>query len=123
MARTLAGYLSSDPITVSHARDLELHNKPDIEWIEYLGRSPEDWMVFTGDGRIRKNRAEREAFRRANLRGVVLAPAYQKTPMGRCCGIVVSNWDELLAFTSKIDAPYLVEISIRLSARFKVLPL
>jgi len=77
----------------------------------------------TGDGRIRKNRAKREAYRRANLKGVVLAPAFQKTEMGRCCGIIVAKWDGLIDFTSKITAPYLVEASINLSPKFKILPL
>jgi hypothetical protein len=120
MARTLAGYSQSE---VFHARDLKLHNKPDIEWIEHLSATGDDWMIVTADGRIRKNKAEREAYRRANLKGVVLAPAYQKTEMGRCCGIMVAKWDDMIDFTSKISAPYLVELSINLTPKFKVLPL
>lgn len=123
MARTLAGYLDHTPNEVFHARDLGLNDKPDIEWIEHLSANAEDWLIFTGDGRIRKNAAEREAYRRARLKGVVLAPAYQKTPMGKCCGIIVAKWDELVDFTSKIAAPYLVEMSINLSPKMKVLPI
>lgn len=123
MARTLAGYLSNSSTEVCHARDLGLHNKPDTEWIEHLAATGEDWMVFTGDGRIRKNKAEREAYRRANLKGVVLAPAYQKTDMGRCCGMIVAKWDSLTDFTARIEAPYLVEVSINLTPKYKVLPL
>jgi hypothetical protein len=123
MVKTLAGYLSSSKIDVLHARDLGLHAKPDVEWMKYLSRSGDDWLIFTGDGRIRKNRAEREAYRRANLKGVVLAPAYQKTPMGRCCGIIVAKWDSLLDFTNRIEAPYLVELSINLSPKYKILPI
>lgn len=123
MARTLAGYLSETNVDVVHARDLGLHNKPDAEWIEHLSRTDDDWLIFTGDGRIRKNRAEREAYRRASLKGVVLAPAYQKTPMCRCCGVIVAKWDGLLQFAESIQAPYLVELSINLSSKYKVLPL
>lgn len=122
MAQTLAGYLSK-VTTVLHARELGLHTKTDIEWIQHLHDTREEWLVVTGDGRIHRNRAEREAFRRAGLRGVVLNPAYQKTPMGRCCGMIVFKWDELIAFTNKIDPPFLVEMSINLSSRFKILPI
>lgn len=123
MARTLAGYLQDGPHSVFHARDLGLHNKPDIEWIKYLSESGDDWLVFTGDAKIRKNRAEREAYRRAGLKGVVLSPAYQKTDMARCCGMIVANWDDLVSFFARIAPPLLVELSINLSKRYRVLPL
>ena len=88
-----------------------------------LAATGDDWMVVTGDGRIRKNKAERESYRRAGLKGLILAPAYQKTAMGRNCGILVAKWDGLAEFTSKIRAPFLVEVSINLSSRYVVLPL
>ena len=122
-ARTLAGYLQATEHEVFHARDLGLDAKTDIEWIRHLETTGDDWLVFSGDGRIRKNRAEREAYRRAQLKGVILAPAYQKTDMGRCCGIIVARWDGLLGFVQHIQPPYLVELSINLSSKFRVLPL
>lgn len=123
MASTLSGYLLRTPHEVYHARDLGLHKKPDVEWIEHLSATGEDWLIISGDGRIRKNPAERTAYRRAKLKGVLLAPAYQKTPMGKCCGNIVARWDDVLDFTSKIAAPYLVELSINQSSKIKVLPL
>lgn len=121
MARTLAGYLSGLSVEVRHARDLGLHAKSDVEWIEHLASTGDDWLVVTGDGRIRKNKPEREAYHRAGLKGVVLAPAYQKSPMGRSCGMIVARWDDLIDFTSRIRAPYLVELSINLGSKFGVL--
>jgi hypothetical protein len=121
MARTLAGYLDHTAHQVFHARDLGFNNKPDIEWIEHLSATGEDWLIFTSDGRIRKNAAEREAYRRAKLKGVVLAPPFEKNQMGKCCGIIVAKWDDMVDFTSKIAAPYLVEMSISLSPKMKVL--
>lgn len=122
MSNTLAGYLGAVN-TVKHARDLNLHTKPDIEWIEYLHNTGKEWLVFTGDARIQKNKAEREAFRRAGLRGVVLNAAYQKTPMARCCGMIVAKWDDLADFTNRIEPPFLVEMSINLHPKFRLLPL
>jgi len=49
----------------------------DIEWITVLGKE-RGWIVISGDKRILKNRAEREAFRRARLVGFFLEPAVQK---------------------------------------------
>jgi hypothetical protein len=123
MARTLAGYLDGTSATVIHARDRDFHRLPDVEWIRLLSETGEEWLVVTGDGRLARNRAEREAFRRAGLRGVVLAPAYQKTPMARRCGVLVANWDNLQDFIARIDPPFLVEMKINLSSTFRVLPL
>ena len=72
MASTLGGYLLRTPHEVYHARDLGLHKKPDVEWIEHLSATGEDWLIISGDGRIRKNPAERTAYRRAKLKGVLL---------------------------------------------------
>jgi hypothetical protein len=123
MARTLAGYLHGSPATVIHARDRGFERLPDVEWIRLLSETGEQWLVVTGDGRLARNKAEREAFRRAGLRGVVLAPAYQKTPMARSCGVLVANWDDLQDFIKRIDPPFLVEMKINLSSTFRVLPL
>lgn len=123
MARTLAGFLDNTHHNVFHARDLGLDHKTDTQWIKHLSATGEDWIVFTGDGRIRKNPAEREAYRRAKLKGVILAPAYQRTKMSRCSGMIVAKWDYVLETTSRLTAPYLVEMSINLSPKMKVLPL
>ena len=123
MARTLGGFLHNVDTEVFHARDIGLDRAKDVEWIAHLKSTGDDWLVFTGDGRIRKNPAEREAYRRARLKGVVLAAAYQKTPMERCCGMVVAKWQNLVDFTSRIEPPYLVELSINLSTKFIVLPI
>jgi len=52
MASTLGGYLLRTPHEVYHARDLGLHKKPDVEWIEHLSATGEDWLIISGDGRI-----------------------------------------------------------------------
>lgn len=123
MAKTLAGFLHNSDTEVLHARDLGLNKAKDVDWINHLNSTGDDWLVFTGDARIRRNPAEREAYRRAKLKGVVLAAAYQKTSMSRCCGIIVAKWPELIDFTSRIEPPYLVELSINLSPKFKILPI
>jgi hypothetical protein len=73
---------------------------------------------------VRKNKAEKEAFKRANLKGFILKPAYQKTPMGKCCGIFVAKWDGMFEFISKINPPVFVEVSMRITQeKFDILRL
>lgn len=100
-----------------HLRDLPLTHPTDVQWIEFLAREGGDWLVITGDGRIRKNRAEREAFRQARLKGIVLAPAFQKTPMNQCRAVLVYRWPALLRTMEDFDPPVLVEMGIKFSGK------
>ena len=123
MASTLNGFIGGDGHKAVHMRQLPLSNPTDIEWIKYLEQRQDAWIVITGDDRIRRNKAERSAFRQANLKGVVLAAAYQKTPMHRCCAVIVHQWPALLATMSLFEPPVLVEMSINFKGRFKQLSL
>ncbi|MDN2584103.1 hypothetical protein [Aquibium sp. ELW1220] len=121
MASTLDGFIRSSGHCAIHVRQLPLSDPKDIEWIEHISATGEEWLVFTGDQKIRKNRAEAEAFRQARLRGVVLAPAYQKTPMNRCCAVIVDQWPRLLETIERFDPPFMFELSINFTGRFKQL--
>ncbi len=123
MARTLNGFVSNYGHEASHIRDLPLANPTDLEWIEYLRLDHRDWLVITGDDRIRRNKAERLAFRNSNLRGVVLAPAYQKTPLHRNCAVVVYQWPVLLETVKRFEPPILFEMSINFNGKLKQLSL
>jgi hypothetical protein len=92
------------------------------EWIEHIAQTGDEWLVVTGDQRIRRNKAEAQAFRRAHLRGLILASAYQRTPMHRCCAVIVHQWPTLFETISKFDPPFMLEMSINFSGRFKQLP-
>ena len=119
MARTLHGFISNFGHSAVHLRDLPFHHPSDVEWIGHLGDEPGEWIVVTGDDRIRRNRAERAAFRNADLKGVVLAAAYQKTPLHRCCAVLVHQWPNLLDTMARFEPPVLFEMSINFSGRFK----
>ena len=122
MASTLNGFIQGDGHEAVHLRDLPLDHPTDVEWIEYLARTGDEWLVVTGDQRIRKNKAEAQAFRRAHLRGIILASAYQRTPMHRCCAVIVHQWPTLFETIRKFDPPFMLEMSINFSGRFKQLP-
>ena len=119
MASTLDGFIRSSGHKAIHIRELPLQDPKDVEWIDYLARTGDPWLVITGDQRIRRNKAEAQAFRRANLRGVVLAPAYQKTPMSRCCAVIVDRWPTLYDTIRRFDPPFMLEIGINFRDNFK----
>ena len=121
MAATLNGFIQSDGHQALHVRDLPLCHPTDIEWINYLAETRQEWLLITGDQRIRKNRAEAQAFRSAMLRGVILAASYQRTPMHRCCAVIIYQWPVLLETAKKFEAPFMIEMSINFSGRFKQL--
>ncbi|MDP3896606.1 MAG: hypothetical protein Q8Q62_08015 [Mesorhizobium sp.] len=119
MASTLDGFIRHAGHRAFHLRDLPLSDPQDIEWIGYLAATRDVWLVITGDQNIRKNKAEAQAFRRANLRGVVLAPAYQKTPLNRCCAVVVDQWPTLYDTVSRFDPPFMLEMGINFRGNFR----
>ncbi len=88
-----------------------------------LAQSKEEWIIVTGDGRIERNKAERAAFRQAMLKGFVLAPSYQKTPLNQTAAILVWRWPAMENLIQSVAAPALFELPINRSARFKPLPL
>ena len=123
MARTLHGFISGENNSAVHLRDLPLHHPKDVEWIKFLSEEGSEWIVVTGDDRIRRNKAERTAFRQANLKGVVLSSAYEKSPMSRRCAALICQWPKLIDTMARFDPPILFEISINFSGRFKQLSL
>jgi len=123
MARTLHAFIEADGHQAVHISDVLGRDVTDIEWMQYLGRDPADWIVFTGDERIRKNKAEARAFAQARLKGIVLAPAYQRTPMSRNCAVLIDRWPKLLETLENFEPPVLFELSINFSGRFRQLSL
>jgi hypothetical protein len=97
------------------------HNTADVDWIRRLASDPADWIVITGDQRIRKNIVERAAWIRAGLRGFVLAPAYQKTQVHQCASVLLWRWPEMEGFISLAARGSMFEMSINRRTGFKPL--
>lgn len=123
MARTLNAYIEPDGHKAVHISEVMNRDAPDLEWIEFLGKDRAEWVVFTGDERIRRNKAEARAFAQARLRGIVLAPAYQRTPMSRNCAVLIDRWPVLLETLERFEPPVLFELSINFSRRLRQLAL
>ncbi|MBL8580622.1 MAG: hypothetical protein JNL61_00155 [Rhizobiaceae bacterium] len=123
MASTLNGFIEREGHRAIHIRHLPISNPTDIEWIEYIHSTGDEWLVITGDQRIRKNKAEAQAFRKARLRGIVLAAGYQKTAINRCCAVLIDQWPRLYDTISRFDPPFMLELSINFRGNFKQLPI
>ena len=95
------------------------HNTDDVDWIARLGaESAANWIVITGDQRIRKNLAERTAWVRAGLKAFVLASAYQKTPINQCAANLLWRWPEMRTFISSAAPGSMFELSINKRSGF-----
>ena len=97
------------------------HDTADVDWITRLASDPAVWIVIKGDQRIRKNMAERAAWVRAGLRGFVLAPAYQKTPVNECASTLLWRWPGMHKFISAAAPGSMFEMAINRRTGFKPL--
>lgn len=123
LAATLNGFLTHLGHSAAHVKQLLCGpGATDEEWIAMLAADPARWIVVTGDGRIRKNPAERAAYRAAGLCGFVLAPAYQKTPMHQCASFLLWRWPEIESQANLITGAALFELPMSRTGRMKLLP-
>jgi hypothetical protein len=97
------------------------HDTADIDWIMRLSADSADWIVVTGDQRIRKNFAERAAWIRAGLKAFVLARAYQNTPVNQCASVLLWRWPVMEQFISAAAPGSMFEVSINHRSGFRPL--
>lgn len=126
LASTLDGYIISyghRSFHLCHQHELGVdRNASDEAWIDAVGRDSRVWIVVTGDDRIRKNQILRAALRGANIRGFVLAPAYQKTPLNVTASVLVRKWPDMEQQIKLAQGAALFELSINYKTGFRALP-
>lgn len=124
LASTLNGFIEHQGHSAHHIKDLPCgRDADDVEWIALLAQDTHPWMVLTGDDRIRKNKAERAAYRQAKLFGFVLAPAYQKTPAHQTASFMLWRWPEMEKLFELVGGAVLYELPMARSTKIKPLPL
>ncbi|KXV27987.1 PIN-like domain-containing protein [Gluconobacter japonicus] len=124
LAETLNGFLHHRNHSATHIRDLPCgRHASDVEWMSFLQNESNDWIVITGDGRIQKNRAERVVFRQAKLRGFVLAPGYQKTPVHQIASNLIWRWPDIETFISQVGGGSLFKLPMGKAGKFEQMPL
>ncbi|MCC2103959.1 MAG: hypothetical protein KDJ20_07925 [Hyphomicrobiales bacterium] len=127
LASALDGFISADGHRAFHIKDVpglpNGRSSTDLEWIDHLRRDQKLWIFVSGDGRVLKNPAERAALRAAGLHGIILAPAFLKTPVHQQASHLIWRWPELETLVSSIAAPAMFELPIGRSAKPRSLPL
>lgn len=126
-ATTLHGFIQHQGHAATHIRDVDgLPNgrhSTDLEWIELLRKSNDQWLFISGDGRVLRNSAERAALRSAGLHGFILAPAYQKAPLNQVASILIWRWPEMLQITNLLQSPSMHEVPINKNVKLRPLPI
>lgn len=116
LASTIDGFVRHTGQRAFHIRDAQnaglniSQNARDTDWIMALADNPNDWLVVTADKRISTVRAEREAFRRAGLKGFLLNPAYQKISVNQQASTLLWRWPELVDVIEKFSPPTLIGV-------------
>lgn len=127
-ANVLHALISPQGDAAFHVRFMPEHGfdaaTPDSVWIETLGRERSSgWVIVTGDDRIRRNPAERLAWRRAGLKGFVLARAFQKIPRHQVASHLLWRWPEMARFIDSAAAGSMFELRTNRGAKFVSLSL
>ena len=113
VASTLNGYVAHLGHDTVHVRDLACGpHAADVVWMAALRATGDDWLVLTGDMRISKNRPERFAFARSNLKGIALAPAYQNLPMHQRVSTILWRWPDIENAVVRFQPPFLFELPV-----------
>ncbi|MBK5956825.1 hypothetical protein CCR97_01130 [Rhodoplanes elegans] len=85
---------------------------PDVEWITELSREG-DWVVFSGDRRITRNKAEYHAFRSSNLIGLFLAAGLQKSPVIKQMERILALWTTIETVTQNVQGGAMFELPMK----------
>ncbi|EJW09445.1 hypothetical protein A33M_1346 [Rhodovulum sp. PH10] len=85
---------------------------PDVEWIGELSREGQ-WIVFSGDRRITRNRAEYNTFRASNLIGLFLAPGLQKAPVIKQMERILALWPTVETLTRTVQGGAVFEVPMK----------
>lgn len=124
LAHTLDGYFRGTDDRAWHIRDCVdagfsiPSNARDEAWIEALAVDPREWVVVTADGRIAKNKAEREAYRRARLKGILLLPQFTKRSVHEQAVKLLWRWPDAVDTLDRFGPPLLIGLKPGWSAKF-----
>ncbi|HZF03367.1 MAG TPA: hypothetical protein VE932_03435 [Patescibacteria group bacterium] len=86
----------SDRLQVTHLREKFASNTPDIVWINALG-TEKDWVIISGDLRITRNAAEREAWRESGLTAFFLKNAWASQQFWLFASRFLAWWPRIVA--------------------------
>lgn len=94
---------------IIHIRDRYGPGVRDIQWIPELGQEGR-WIVLSADRRIRKTRAEFQAFRTSRLVGFFLSSGLNKAPLVKKAERILALWDDIVTFGERSAAGSMYEL-------------
>ena len=96
-------------------------NTDDEVWIRALGQEG-GWVVISGDVRIAKKPAERNAWRQSGLIGFFLAPGWRKfDPLIQTARLLMW-WETLVAQAQLVEGGAIFQLPINPGSKLKQLP-
>lgn len=93
-------------------RDKFLVSISDVEWITALSRDGQ-WVVVSGDRRIRRNRAEYIAFRNSRLIGMFLSAGLAKAPVVKQAERLLVLWPSIEVVAGTVSGGAMFELPMK----------
>lgn len=118
LARSMHQIVSVNGDIVVALRDKFSPGTSDLEWIQELGNE-RGWAVLTDDHRIRKNPAEREAWRSTDLLGFFLAPGWRKQNPIVQTGRLLLQWERFQQAVTMLAPGSIVEVPLGLHSKLR----
>jgi len=81
----------------------------DLQWIPELGQEGR-WIVLSADRRIKKTKAEYQAFRTSRLVGFFLSAGLNKAPLVKKAERILALWDDIVTFGERSAAGSMFEL-------------
>jgi hypothetical protein len=85
-------------------RDRFPANIRDIDWIYQLAKEGKKWVIISGDTRVSRNKAEREAWLEAKLTAFFWEPGWENLPHWRKAATMVKWWPAITDQARRIAA-------------------
>ena len=82
---------------IIHLRDRYGSGVKDLQWIPELSQEGR-WIVISADRRIKKTKAEYQAFRSSRLVGFFLSPGLNKAPLIKKAERILALWSNIETF-------------------------
>ncbi|MGU3664768.1 hypothetical protein ACLBX9_11330 [Methylobacterium sp. A49B] len=110
LARALAA-LFAGTHEIVHIRDRYGPGVTDLQWIPELSREG-SWVVISWDRRIRRNKAEFNAFRASRLIGFFLSAGLYKAPLVKQAERILALWSGIETFAERARPGSMFELPL-----------
>jgi PIN like domain len=87
---------------VHHDEDERFHETtPDVEWMQVISRDDPAWIIISGDGRILKNKVEKQVLTETGLLFFCLDSAWQMARIYDCGWKFLKIWPTIVETAKK----------------------